>query len=198
MGCDIHATVERKKSWRTDDGEVYMSRWLDAGDPDIGRNYEMFAVLAGVRNSYEVDPVAEPKGMPGWKGWHEHDSGGWGQWGEDAPHYAYQSYFEGWRHDEHSASWLSLAEMKAFDTTQTINDPHLIIGRDEAGKVSMLAGWTSGEHEGPVGERRVFVWPDADESEPTAWDRLVAYMESIRAFHDLTDEEVRLVFFFDN
>jgi hypothetical protein len=126
MGCDIHAIVERKGRYG----------WMHSGDPDIGRNYEVFAALAGVRNSYGITPVAEPKGMPGYGGWRKHGDEGWSIWGDDAPNYEYRDYFERWREDEHSASWLSLAEVKAFDTTQTIDDPRLIVGRGDDGKVS--------------------------------------------------------------
>lgn len=190
MGCDIHAIVERK-------GEY--GRWINSGDPDVGRNYELFAALAGVRNSYGIVPVAEPKGMPGYEGWHARPDGdGWGTWGDDAPNYEYREYFERWRHDEHSASWLSLAEMKAYDATVEIDDPRLIVGRSEAGAITAVCGGTSGAHEGPVGRRRIFVWPGEDAAEKTPWDHLVAYLENVRAFHDLKDEEVRYVFFFDN
>lgn len=32
---------------------------------DLGRNYEMFAILAGIRNRDGVQPIAEPRGLPG-------------------------------------------------------------------------------------------------------------------------------------
>jgi hypothetical protein len=194
MGCDIHAIVERRDT-RSDGTH---RRWLNSGEPDIGRDYEVFAALAGVRNYDEVEPVSEPKGMPGWGGWVEHGDDGWGQWDySNAPDTPYQDYFERWRHDAHSASWLSLAELKAYDTEQEVDDQRLIIAR-EGTSVTALCRSTSGKHEGPVGRRRIFVWPGEDEAKPTSWDRLVAYLEGVRAQHDLGDDDVRLVFFFDN
>lgn len=32
--------------------------------PYTGRNYRLFAVLAGVRNDYGIEPIAEPRGVP--------------------------------------------------------------------------------------------------------------------------------------
>ena len=49
-----------------------------------------------------------------------------------------------------------------------------------------------------IGGRRIFTWPGDAEDRPTSWDRLTRFMEGVRAMHDCTDEEVRLVFFFDN
>ena len=48
-------------------------------------------------------------------------------------------------------------------------------------------------HMGYVGESTVFgVWGTK------SWDSFVAYGENIRQFHELKDDEVRFVFFFDN
>lgn len=188
MGCDIHARIER----RNDLG--HRAEWLDSGDPDVGRNYEMFAVLAGVRNRTGVTPVAEPRGIPGCSG--RSDKGDWLTWhGEgERPNFDFCACYERWYDDAHSASWLTLAEIKAFDTTQTVDDPAFIVGR-KGGKVTATAGWTSGPHEGPVGERRILTWPG--ENEPVAWLRLIRYMEQAK-WDGQTDDEIRLVFFFDN
>lgn len=191
MGCDIHAVVERRE--RLSNGEPW--GWLNSGDPDIGRNYEVYAALADVRNSDEIVPVSEPKGLPGLEGWSDYG----GDWRfPDAPCPQFQEYYERWRGDAHSATWLSLAELKAYDATQEVDDGRLITARHEDGSVASVCRGTSGAHEGPVGRRRIFVWPGDDESKPTPWDRLIAYMENVRAHHDLGDDDVRLVAFFDN
>lgn len=88
MGCDIHLYVEARENgvWVEKKGDFY-----------DGRNYNLFSVLAGVRNRHEIIPICEPRGLP-----------------EDVS--------ESVREDEcydHSHSWLTLAELMAFDWTQT-------------------------------------------------------------------------------
>lgn len=57
MGCDIHCYIEYK-SPNTDD-------WSDFGGRiNPGRNYDLFAKLAGIRNYDEVEPVVKPRGYP--------------------------------------------------------------------------------------------------------------------------------------
>lgn len=98
MGCDIHLRVERKR----DSGH-----WVDVAPPETwsedslqedpehkrrtyehwfsDRNYELFAALAGVRNSGHIIPLFAPRGLPedvatkndpdgegGWFGDHSH------------------------------------------------------------------------------------------------------------------------------
>ena len=192
MGCDIHAIVERREYVG---GEPW--GWTNSGDPDIGRNYEIYAALAGVRNYDEIPVVAEPRGLPGgFQG--KEPQYGWLRWEDrrEMPCSVFEAYFEDWVNDAHAATWLTLAELKAYDTSVTVYDNRLITSRDEAGKVYSLCRATSGRHEGPVGPRRIFAWPGEDGETP--WDRLIAYMENVRAHHDLSDDEVRLVAFFDN
>lgn len=101
MGCDIHLHVETKagESWEHQDEPVY-----DA------RNYRAYAVLADVRNGYgfagsdtgdalnTITP--EPRGLP-----------------DDATEKTAGDY-RLWDGDAHSANWLTLAELMAFDWTQ--------------------------------------------------------------------------------
>ncbi|QXC59358.1 hypothetical protein KSP35_13190 [Aquihabitans sp. G128] len=110
MGCDIHMWVEtfgeddawavvrpadvglEPRGWNDDDGfEQYDGGW------DTGRDYLIFAALAGVRNSYEVEPIASPRGLPG-----------------DLSQ-AVAADAAGWLGDGHSYSWLSLGEVTAYD-----------------------------------------------------------------------------------
>jgi hypothetical protein len=72
MGCDIHAFVEYRykpeaKEYSQSDlgmaeGSSSSSRWWGFGQVDIGRNYSLFGLLAGVRGTQQ--PVAEPRGVP--------------------------------------------------------------------------------------------------------------------------------------
>lgn len=54
MGCDIHVHVEIKIG----------GKWHHYSQPDVDRNYTLFARMAGVRNGNMVDPIAEPRGLP--------------------------------------------------------------------------------------------------------------------------------------
>lgn len=56
MGCNIDFHVELKI-----DG-----RWQHYKNPEVPRNYQLFAKMAGVRSheNNEFDPISEPKGLP--------------------------------------------------------------------------------------------------------------------------------------
>lgn len=187
MGCDIHALIERRvERFKARDDRPASYRWLNSGDPDIGRNYEMYAVLAGVRNSDDIVPIAEPRGLPSFKGWERFSDGE-----------RLEQMAERYDSDGHSHSWLTLAEIKAYDTEQEIEDQSYIGGRDETGRVTSTYRWGSAATaETPrVGRRKVLRWPG--DNEPKSWLRLIRYMEQAK-WDGQTDDEVRLVFFFDN
>lgn len=112
MGCDIHSTLEVRENgiWKF----VRGSGSVDApyGDEPIkDRSYRTFAILAGVRKGYgfagvdtgdEFRPISEPKGVP-----------------DDASK-EYLAHVELWNGDGHSHSFLTLAEILAFDFTRTV------------------------------------------------------------------------------
>lgn len=52
MGCDIHLHVEAKVN----------GHWEHYSNPDVQRNYELFAMMAGVRG--DATPIALPRGLP--------------------------------------------------------------------------------------------------------------------------------------
>jgi len=62
MGCDIHGYVEVDKRHSNDDD----GWWKPAGNlfPFVGRSYDSFGCLFGVRNYAGFDPVAENRGLP--------------------------------------------------------------------------------------------------------------------------------------
>ncbi|MGB0972172.1 MAG: hypothetical protein ACPGVG_14615 [Mycobacterium sp.] len=108
MGCDIHPFVEARES--ADAPWVSVQRWAEkdedgwaslAAGQEIagGRCYGLFALLAGVRNRAGVKPIAEPRGIPDDCDARIRDLGV--EWGGDG----------------HSHSWLTLAEILAFDWT---------------------------------------------------------------------------------
>lgn len=54
MGCDIHLHIEVKI-----DGT-----WQHYANPWVGRSYDLFTLLAGIRSTGNFKPIAEPKGLP--------------------------------------------------------------------------------------------------------------------------------------
>ena len=74
MGCDIHLWAEGKRNGRWEpigrmtyvgywDGEEEKTR-IGVSDFDIGRNYYLFSIMAGVRGYGDVKPIAERRGLP--------------------------------------------------------------------------------------------------------------------------------------
>lgn len=53
MGCDIYCHFEVK----------IKDKWEHYSEPNIGRNYALFGLMAGVRN-YDIEPIIQPKGLP--------------------------------------------------------------------------------------------------------------------------------------
>lgn len=119
MGCDIHMIAEKRSKYDDDkDGWVPMltpmfkNRHYRPADaisdyncpytfqPFDDRNYELFSVLANVRNGYDIQPISNPRGYP----MDMHDVTGW--------------LLDGWDFVDHSPTWLSLEEVLAYDWSQ--------------------------------------------------------------------------------
>lgn len=102
MGCDIHMHVEYKDDRRT--GGVWANGNFYSKDEDgyhlvefhSNRNYELFAILADVRNYDHVKCIAYPKGFP-----------------VDATEDVAFDYIR-WGIDAHSASYFTLKELIDF------------------------------------------------------------------------------------
>lgn len=117
MGCDIHEHIEYKR----------YDTWWHWGRPTVRRDYNLFALLAGVRNYEQVEPVAEPRDIP-----------------KDSTYDTVMSYtgvndyamYKGvWVMDAdwHTPSWLSLGELKQVRERlgYRSNDLEAIIGAME-------------------------------------------------------------------
>lgn len=115
MGCDMHEHFEVRTSegwkriqvredlnWDTatpQEEEAYWSLPLF-----IGRDYDLFAVLAGVRNRLNVRPIVACRGIPG-----------------DASAEVREAWTQAEHSPEvHSPSWLSLDELLTFDWDQPL------------------------------------------------------------------------------
>lgn len=112
MGCDIHMHVERRSSFRNGD----KTEWVNGDyfsikrphDPECkiihqdlygDRNYDLFAVLANVRNrgyGEALPYIDEPRGLP-----------------NDVTEYVKADY-ESWDWDAHSCSYFTLRELIDF------------------------------------------------------------------------------------
>ena len=115
MGCDIHFFVEQK----IDDKWISIDQWEKVNsrrDHEYGlyydvpwgkefyqdRNYGLFALLANVRNYWELEPISERKGTPL----------------DLSPRV--RAVFDYYEHDGHSHSWYTLKEILDFDWTQKV------------------------------------------------------------------------------
>lgn len=121
MGCDIHMYVERKVNglWvsaiereRNEYYDRYPESEREWSTPDFydGRNYDLFAILANVRNGRGFagiptgsgfKPIAMPRGLP------------------DDVSSEVKAESDYWGSDGHSHSYLTVAEILRFDWTQT-------------------------------------------------------------------------------
>ncbi|MFG6661151.1 hypothetical protein [Sulfitobacter sp. 915] len=107
MGCDIHIYTERKSAEGYE--LVKGAKFIEGPDPFDWRSYGMFGFLAGVRNYSAVTPIADPRGLP-----------------RDVSTEVAEEY-ETWSRDAHSASWISVSELVAFDYGQVIEDRRVTV-----------------------------------------------------------------------
>ncbi len=129
MGCDIHLYVEERLSdpgrWTSHDS------WLKDEDGDVsvpydllwysGRSYDLFAILASVRNGYGFAgvetgggfiPISDPRGLP--------------------PDVSAEvaAVSDRWGADGHSHSHLSLRDLLEFDWTQVATKTGLMNAKE--------------------------------------------------------------------
>lgn len=129
MGADIHAAVER----------LVGGRWKFAGPLELGRNYDLFAVMAGVRGEHE--PISQARGLPIDVDPTSCSVDGCGVLADECG--AGPGY-----HDlgEHSHSWLTLAELRAFDWESQLYQSGVVPLRDvDAQDVDRAMGYEAYE-----------------------------------------------------
>ncbi len=186
MGCDIHAFAERRRGdkWvklnEAFEHLDYSNKKVWTDEPYEGRDYELFAFLADVRNGNGIVPIATPKGVP------------------DDASYGYLHEVERYGEDGHSHSFFTLKELKAIPKkllNQTIEDQSLIVEKDESGKIIETCAMTNGKHYGKVGKRKLFKL-FKDDYNPIK--EIITQLESVTEDDGLDDEDIRIVFFFDN
>ena len=108
MGCDIHAycEVKRKGKWVLM-GDIFPYVYYDPSHPEddyntatsdcvfVGRNYELFGILAGVRGS--GDAFIPPRGVP------------------NNASKEFKKIVDGWGSDGHTHHWYTLKELLEYD-----------------------------------------------------------------------------------
>lgn len=113
MGCDIHIYLESKKKINGEERWVNVDHWQinpyfnnENSDWDgerefehvpvyFGRNYELFGILAGVRDN-SMTPIDDPRGIP-----------------NDISDVTRKEH-EQWKQDAHSATYFTLDELLDF------------------------------------------------------------------------------------
>ena len=193
MGCDIHGAVEVREY---PDSGGWWNRYLDLSG-FVGRNYEMFAILFGVRNYSAWTPVAADRGFP------------------DDADYSTKEEYQHWEGDAHSASWVTWAELEAVDEnseTPGYDGWVHVYAPNESGtgelEEVMSFGGSSELSDADMraldaGEtitrgKQVYRRQKATfrQSIGSDWKRLFAHMELLAK--DFGDENVRAVVWFDN
>lgn len=240
MGCDIHIHAERRirergdgtftwkeiegprrRCWSCQDREteeivkgkpcywcagvgVKTEEWYE------GRDYDLFAVLADVRNSNHVEPIEPPRGIPA-----------------DAD-YDVEEAHKKWGLDAHSASWFTVAEIleAALDgptsTHTAYGGLNALENIEESGHpfggpnetVMICAGTTGPKVSAEVlratltAKRKGVSIQDHEALAPLEWTETRAHImkdllrvvneELLPAVGNPPPEEVRFVFWFDN
>lgn len=187
MGTDIHGAVE--VNWHTEqDRDPF---WVYAANIShlVGRNYEVFASLFGVRGFAEFEALAPDRGLP-----------------DDVSRMAKS---ESWGH---SHSWIGYDELKKADWEESAKDNRFIIV-DKDGKQLSKFGWSSGLDDMPredieaANDGELVEWGDGKylttqyitrrEALSGSWEWLI--FDLLPVFADRYGEKnVRMVVWFDS
>lgn len=228
MGCDIHLFVE-KRFFRYNDKNKKDGVWVNADKwsineyhylyPDdkesrlhvdrddcfyTGRNYNLFAILANVRNDYGFIPISMPKGLPD----------------DISPEIKAEANFYG--ADGHSHSWLTLKELLEYDWQQvTLRrgwvDEETYKQFKETGKPYPCCGGVGGLNVVRIGNEELdkIISGEAQREEGKSYYTMIeweqTYTDCCKTFtnktiaklkklaRDRNDyENIRIVFWFDN
>lgn len=219
MGCDIHSIAEvRDESGKWHKvGKVFKNQYYNPEEesktdedgyewnpqfqaqPYGGRNYDLFAILADVRNGRGFagvktgegfNPIAEPKGIP-----------------EDASKEGIE-FMNSYQSDGHSHSYFTVKELQDYDWDQKTTIQGVITTEE----YDLIKGTDKGPESwcGMVSGPQIVVSQIPDITEKTThviyrWG--IAYKEHCQHFLNETipnllklgsPENVRILFFFDN
>lgn len=201
MGCDIHLFTEIKKSINSEDKWVNIDNWRynpyykegnDDGERMLelesiysGRNYELFGILAGVRDRNN-DTIDEPRGLP-----------------EDVSNVT-KKESDRWDGDGHSHSWLTLRELKEYQGLHPVvkrsgfispEDAELLDAGEETPytwcQATSMTTWVKREWE----EGYDTLKPIVDAMDKRVREEFWVFGNEERPE---LDEKIRIVFWFDN
>lgn len=201
MGCDIHLYTERKRSINNADKWVNIDHFKmnpyhekdDDSEREFelcsvydDRNYNLFSILADVRNYGENNYIDQPKGLP-----------------KDCCRITKKAS-EDWGCDGHSHSYFTLKELKEFNKKEIKIKVSGMISPDqlqklEKGETPEL--WCRGTNQKDYVQRK---WEIKDESlshlieklEHRKWDEFWMFGQEEETSEN--DGEFRIVFWFDN
>jgi len=201
MGCDIHICTEIKKvvegteEWFNADNwkfNPYFKEDEEEGELEYeiksiynNRGYNLFALLAGVRNYSEVVPIDEPRGIP-----------------KDV-HSVTKREYESWGLDGHTPSWFTLEELKQAKKDNPTTQYSGMVSPEGMAAIEngdMPDMWCQDTN---IPDYKYVEWAH----EHTLFDQLIEQLELIKrdGFLLFGDEEhpeldckVRMVFWFDN
>lgn len=186
MGCDIHIFAEIRKGDKWEKvGDVFpCTDWAGkptgkfTDEPYDGRNYTLFALLAGVRNrERNIKPIKQcPYSIP-----------------PDASEGVIKER-DYWQGDGHSHSWYTLKELLDYDWSQGYTESGIVatsVAEEYRKTGKKPESWCQGTNAKDV-ER--LEWP---ESYSEMCDNFIT--QTIPALQALgSPEDVRIVFWFDN
>ena len=173
MGCDIHGYLEVVHSETYIDGICNIPR---------DRSYDWFGILADVRNYADSKPISHPKGMP------------------EKVCYEMKDKVEGYGGNGHSHSWLSWKEIRDHDWDFASRDTRISTIDIETGKEKGKASYTylqdDPEECKRLGVELKYLDRKAGDLIPFIWKGFLDFMAYLS--EKWGDENVRIVFFFDN
>lgn len=204
MGCDIHGVFQAKRN----------GKWADIENPyDERRHYQLFAVLAGVRNGLgfagtptggQVTPISEPRGFPD-----DFEVDGESHPIEDLrqmsawsrKYFSKEDRFEVWMGD-HSHSWLTADEI--LDWAAPVVQKCGYISKEEYEKWDKVS--RPSNYSGGIWGHGIICTEDPNSD---GWTHVLArwnsdLKEELKYFFDIVAElkrqhgEVRFVFGFDS
>lgn len=199
MGCDIHVYTEQLKTidntpvWVNVDNWRFNPYYPQEGEKKMevkslytNRNYDLFTLLAGVRDYSEVTPfVAEPRGVP-----------------KDASPQTKEEV-ERYGSDGHTHSWLTLAEIRAFHESGPVKTYTGLITPEDSENLDKgiyPTSWCQGssrqdlvrrEWTMPADDLKWIIAPLVERLKDVFWIWSGEYDNEL-------ESKIRIVFFFDN
>ena len=196
MACDIHLYVETKRTVKEE--KVWVSADLFILDPyDKGnlqqvelhgnRNYNLFSTLAGVRDhTGKITPVSKPKGLP-----------------SDCCQYV-RTQCEKWSGDGHTHSYLTLKELRDYQNSNPVLYESGLITLNQAKELDEQNKIPTSWCKWSIDDNFVYrEWPQPNLTLVPLIEKLeqryqLCFFYGHGVYNQKNDEDIRIVFWFDN